>query len=630
MIQPDRSERSTIVLAGYVRRSSEMQKDNYSIDAQKRAIREAAKLCGLPEPIFYEDDERSARGEQIAKRPQFKQLLDDVQANRGRMIVMLHTLDRWSRNVMVTLQSFRILSQNQTPFTSLSEHIDYSTPEGMLQLTILATFAAYFSDMLAKHTSKGKGERAAQGLYNEDIPFGCRSTGPKLPPEHDPDKLPGLRMIGELRMQGYSADEIADKVNAAGYRTGSKRFGERPFTTDTITAMLRNEFFAAFAPGDDRGTVKYHDLRFRGLHPAAFTNEEWQQIRSVTQSMHHAPKRQERGRQTYEFAGYVACIHCGLSLRCQGHAVTKHLYYRDTAKSRRLPCTNGGDLTVRADLARQQFGELLKSLTLPDTWREDIRRKMIAEAQAGGSTPESIEREKERLKLKKTRILKQHREGYIDDEEFQGEMAAVELALRKLDVPEVDGVRFEDVIEAGEHIPGMAALWDVATPEERRERVMLMLEPEGLYYDLEQKIIAALKPRPAFLPILRMLCGVVEYDEAKGLLVTERWQERNRRASTTLSPILYLFLAPSGKLYQKLQHFLSEDEKAQRSALPIIQHRRPGPRNPAYGIPSSEWPMVLCRVLEKEESLRNVADDYGVSHETIRRMVRAVRKTQAD
>jgi site-specific DNA recombinase len=169
-------------------------------------------------------------------------------------------------------------------------------PEGMLQLTILAAFAAYFSDMLAKHTSKGKGERAAQGLFNGDIPFGYRSTGPKLPPEHDPDDFPGLRMLGELRMQGYSADEIADRLNAAGYRTGSKRFGERLFTSDTVTAMLRTEFYAAFAPGDDRGTVRYKEQRFRGLHPAAFTYEEWQQIRSITQSMHHAAKRPERGR----------------------------------------------------------------------------------------------------------------------------------------------------------------------------------------------------------------------------------------------------------------------------------------------------------------------------------------------
>jgi hypothetical protein len=109
-------------------------------------------------------------------------------------------------------------------------------------------------------------------------------------------------------------------------------------------------------------------------------------------------------------------------------------------------------------------------------------------------------------------------------------MAAVELALHQLQTPEVNGVKFDDVIAAGEHIPGMAALWDEATPEERREMVMLLLEPGGLYYDLELKIIAALKPRPAFLPILRMLTGVVEYDEARGILVIENWQDRNRRA----------------------------------------------------------------------------------------------------
>src|SRR5947209_14198631 len=171
MREPSIPEGATIVVAGYVRRSSEMQKDNYSIDAQKRAIRDACKLRGLPEPIFYEDDERSARGEQIAKRPDFKKLLDDVQAGKVH-IVIVHTLDRWSRNVMVTLQSFRILAQHQTAFVSLSEHIDYSTPEGRLQLTILAAFAAYFSDMLAKHTSKGKVSELPRDSTMEISPLG--------------------------------------------------------------------------------------------------------------------------------------------------------------------------------------------------------------------------------------------------------------------------------------------------------------------------------------------------------------------------------------------------------------------------------------------------------------------------
>src|SRR5215469_15532480 len=240
--QQNSPEPSSVIVVGYVRRSSEMQKDNYSIDAQQRAIREACKIRGLPAPNFFEDDERSARGEQIANRPEFKRLLDFVQAHPGQVIVFVHTLDRWSRNVMVTLQSFRLLSQSHTAFVSLSEHIDYSTPEGMLQLTILAAFAAYFSDMLAKHTSKGKSERAAQGLYNGDIPFGYRRTGPKQPPEPDPQHFPGLRLIGELRMNGREAEKIADELNKAGYRTGSKRFGNRLFTGDTVTAILRNAF----------------------------------------------------------------------------------------------------------------------------------------------------------------------------------------------------------------------------------------------------------------------------------------------------------------------------------------------------------------------------------------------------
>jgi DNA invertase Pin-like site-specific DNA recombinase len=475
----------------------------------------------LPAPIFYEDDESSARGEQIAKRPQFKKLLDDVAAGRIQ-IVMVHSLDRWSRNVMVTLQSFRILSQNGTAFISLSENIDYTSAEGRLQLTILAAFAAYFSDALSKHTSKGKKERAIQGFHNGDTPFGYVRSGPKAQLAQDPSTFPGLRMIGEMRMRGLEAEKIADAVNAAGYRTGSKRFGDRLFTKDTVTAILRNEFYSAFAPGDNKGTVIYRGEQYRGQHPAAFTYEEWQRIRAVTQSMHHSSGRPQSARRVYEFAGYVACAQCGLTLRCQGHSQTHHTYYRDAAKARRLPCAAGGELTVRTDLVRQQFGALLEGVALPDSWREVIRQKMVELAEAGLLSAVAIERERGRLRLKRARVLKQHREGYIDDEEMEGELAAVELALRELAAQEAGRLRLDEVTAAGERMLGIAALWEVATVEERREMVILLLEPGGLYYDLQTKSIAAIRPRPAFLPLLSTLAGVSGFDEAKGLLVMKR------------------------------------------------------------------------------------------------------------
>jgi len=473
--------------------------------------------------ILYEDDERSARGEQIAKRPGLQRLLEDVEAGRIQM-VMVHTFDRWSRNVMVTLQTFRNLSEKHCAFVSLSENINYATPEGMLQLTILAAFAAYFSDMLAKHISKGKAERVAQGLYNGDLPFGYRRTGPKLPPEHDPDTFPGLRLMGKLRMQGLEAERIAQAVNAEGYRTGSKRYGQRLFTKDTVNLILRNEFYAAFAPGDDRGTVLYHGQRFRGLHPAAFTVEEWQKIREVTRLNYDAPLRADRARRFYVFSGYIADIRCGLLLHGQGGYTQK--YYKDVARKRKFSCPAGGYLQVRTDLVHHQFGELLAGLRLPDSWREEVRQRIVLVMEQMGIDSVSIARERERLRLKRTKILKQHREGYIEDEEMRAEVAAVDLALGKLSIPTPEGVSLEAVLEAGERLPGIAALWEFATPEEQREMVILLLEAGGLYYDLERKMVVAIKPRPFWLPVLQLAQGLEESREVPGMLVIREWQRQ--------------------------------------------------------------------------------------------------------
>ena len=96
--------------------------------------------------------------------------------------------------------------------------------------------------------------------------------------------------------------------------------------------------------------------------------------------------------------------------------------------------------------------------------------------------------------------------------------------------------------------------------------------------------------------------------------------------SNALSPIFSLFLAPSGKLYQKVQHLLSEDDLFHESNPPVLKYRRPGPKRPTYGIPTSEWPTLVQRIVEKKEVLRTVAAAYGVSHETIRRIIRHVLK----
>jgi len=70
-----------------------------------------------------------------------------------------------------------------------------------------------------------------------------------------------------------------------------------------------------------------------------------------------------------------------------------------------------------------------------------------------------------------------------------------------------------------------------------------------------------------------------------------------------------------------VHHLLAEDELVQRSTLPLLKHRRPGPKHPKYGLPAEHWPTVVHRVVDLKEPLRRVAAAYGVSHETIRRIL---------
>ena len=55
-----------------------------------------------------------------------------------------------------------------------------------------------------------------------------------------------------------------------------------------------------------------------------------------------------------------------------------------------------------------------------------------------------------------------------------------------------------------------------------------------------------------------------------------------------------------------------------------IAQRRPGPDNPQWKMPRSDWPTIL-QLIDQGESLRQIASYYGVSYEAVRRVVRAAR-----
>ena len=93
----------------YLRVSSISQVDGHSLDAQERLFYQLCENRGWTAIRVYREEGKSARFESIKKRPMFRQLMEDAR-KREFDIVVVHTLDRWSRNLRVTLESLANLA----------------------------------------------------------------------------------------------------------------------------------------------------------------------------------------------------------------------------------------------------------------------------------------------------------------------------------------------------------------------------------------------------------------------------------------------------------------------------------------------------------------------------------------
>ena len=164
---------------GYRRVSMREQVDGHSLDAQENHIRQYAHNQGWLMQQVYTDAGLSAKKD--SERPALTQLLADAQAGQFDVIIV-DKIDRFYRHLGGLLVALDQLNNCGVALVSVQEHLDFTTPWGKLMLTVLGTLAEIYIDNLKQETRKGKKQRAREGLWNGNFPFGYCLASARIAP----------------------------------------------------------------------------------------------------------------------------------------------------------------------------------------------------------------------------------------------------------------------------------------------------------------------------------------------------------------------------------------------------------------------------------------------------------------
>ena len=490
--------------AGYFRVSDEDQVDGYSLDAQRRDFFEFCRQKGWEAAKTYTEEGRSAWVESIDKRPAFRNMLEDSGSHLFDVVVV-NTFDRFSRNVLVTLESFRTLSQNGVTFACVKQDIDYSTPEGRLFMVMLGGFAQYFSDALSGHTKKGMKERAQQGMFNGEPPWGyerCDADCFGMDQGHtgchvDPDKGPKVLESFEKYSTGTeSQSSLGDWLNDLGYRTNGKRradmFGElvevdgRLFTSWSIRDMLKNRFYY--------GKVRYKDEFFDGRHQPIISEKLYGKVQKVMERRRsrRSTTSHYKSETSHLLAGLFRCYECGTLFWAQNQGSLNETYYKSPNKGLEISCKYRG----RSFLGRvidAQMDQLFSGFELREDWID-----WIVERHIKGSDIQAALREKQLIEDKMERARLMYLDADINRQRYLKIKDGAEKALLKLYVPE-----YNDAVEAGKLLGDFGTLWQCSSVARRNAMAKAMMH--AVYVNPEEKEIVGLLPKETFLaPVLAM------------------------------------------------------------------------------------------------------------------------------
>ncbi len=462
----------------YIRVSTEEQTEGYSLSAQERACRTYAKNHQWSVVKVFADEGLSGRRED---RPALQSLLSEVDAGKVHAVIV-HKLDRLARNLRFTLQIIEGFGRRGIAFVSVTENIDLTTPFGWAAFQIQGVFAELYSRNLSFETAKGLTEKAQSGRWVGPVPLGyTRDENGSLIPSEDAE---AVRQIFQMYVTGhYSYTDIADRLNAQGWRAREWRTGKRHlFGRESVRWILKNRAYIGFVSSGGK--------EYTGKHEALITQELWRATHAIREGRTVKGGKVVTQRGGGVLSGILFCFRCGKPMWY--HSSGSTMYYRCAGRDHR---TCDAPMT-RVDRIEEGVLDVFRMLRLPRDWQQEVVRRAQALLQDQGNAPQ-IDRAAVEEQLRRLGLV--YADGLIGADEYQRRRNALRAQL--LAVPETPAQ--PNLEEAAKLLSSMAALMGAATLVERRQLVRQIFS--HLY--AEKTELKAITPTGLYMPLVGVISG---------------------------------------------------------------------------------------------------------------------------
>ncbi|RHC40248.1 recombinase family protein [Agathobacter rectalis] len=171
----------------YTRVSTSMQVDGYSLDAQKDKLRKYAEYQEMSIVGEYSDEGKS--GKSVEGRPQFKQMLADVESGKDNVdYVLVFKLSRFGRNAADVLSSLQKMQDYGVNLICVEDGIDSSKDVGKLMISVLSAVAEIERENILVQTMEGFSTSFVKGVLDNPIYCGKLAFG-----RRKNEKIPGTR-----------------------------------------------------------------------------------------------------------------------------------------------------------------------------------------------------------------------------------------------------------------------------------------------------------------------------------------------------------------------------------------------------------------------------------------------------